>query len=84
MLLKIIKLTRGLEGSGIELAVENHHQLYQYFRERELPYGLHDSLCTLHLFCSLENNSLFSKLRTGATLDTGGWLVLSRQGLSPC
>ena len=25
MLLKIIKLTRGLEGSGIELAVENHH-----------------------------------------------------------
>jgi len=25
---------------------------YQHFRERGLPYGLHDSLCTLHLFCS--------------------------------
>jgi len=25
---------------------------YQHFRERGLPCGLHDSLCTLHLFCS--------------------------------
>jgi len=25
---------------------------YQHFRERGLPCGLYDSLCTLHLFCS--------------------------------
>ena len=27
-------------------------KLYQHFRERDLPYGLRDSLSTLHLFCS--------------------------------
>ena len=27
-------------------------KLYQHFREHDLPYGLQDSLCTLHLFCS--------------------------------
>ena len=27
-------------------------KLYQHFREHGLPYGLHDSLCTLRLFCS--------------------------------
>jgi len=30
-------------------------KLYQHFRVRGHPYGLQDSLCTLHLFCSLEN-----------------------------
>ena len=56
-------------------------KLYQHFRERGLPYGLQDSLCTLHLSCS----PLFSSdSATDATLDTGGWLALTRQGLSPC
>ena len=27
-------------------------KLYQHFRERDLPYGLQDSLSTLHLTCS--------------------------------
>ena len=30
-------------------------KLYQHFRVRGHPYGLQDSLCTLHLSCSLEN-----------------------------
>lgn len=38
------------------------------------PYGLHGSLCTLHLAVS----------RFGATLDMVGWLDLNQQGLSPC
>jgi hypothetical protein len=46
---------------------------------RDLPYGLQDSLCTLapylvrRLPCSA----------TGPTLDTGGRLTLTRQGLTP-
>jgi hypothetical protein len=54
-------------------------KLYQHFRERDLPCGLQDSLCTLAL-------SLVRDLRrsaTGPTLDTGGWLALTRPGLSP-
>jgi hypothetical protein len=27
-------------------------KLYQHFRERDLPYGLQDTLSTLHLSCS--------------------------------
>ncbi len=50
------------------------------FREHGFPYGLHDSLCTLHLFCS----PTLPGSATGATLATGGWLALTRQGLSPC
>ena len=30
-------------------------ELYQHFRERGLPYGLHSSLCTLRPFCSFLN-----------------------------
>lgn len=50
------------------------------FTTRDGPYGLQNSLCTL--------TSLFvigypiPSMRS--TLDTGGWLDLSRQGLSPC
>ena len=60
--------------------------LYQQFRECGLPYGLLPSLCTLHLFCSRPFAD-FHPLRrsaTGATRDTGGWLALTRQGLTPC
>ena len=58
-----------------------------------IPYGLYDSLCTLHLLCSSSGRwthpltgKYFLSLNsaTGATLDTGEWLTLTRQGLSPC
>jgi len=57
------------------------------------PCGLRISLCTLHLSCSFDclkcpsNGKLIAiptNSATGATRDTGGWLALSRQGLSPC
>ena len=51
---------------------------YASFQELRTPYGLHNSLCTLHLFCSASSSA------TSATLDTGGWLGLTRQGLAPC
>ena len=53
-------------------------KLYQHFRVRDYPYGLQDSLSTLHLFCSSTSTSA-----TGARLDRVGWLTLTRQGLSP-
>jgi hypothetical protein len=55
-----------------------------------IPYGLYDSLCTLRQYCSrdavltAEKQSLISHSAKGATLDTGGWLSLTRQGLTPC
>ena len=54
-------------------------KLYQHFRERDLPYGLQDSLCTLalHLVRGFRHSA------AGPTLDTGGWLALTRPGLSP-
>jgi hypothetical protein len=52
---------------------------FMHFRERDLPYGLQDSLCTLARF-SVRG---LRRSATGPTLDTGGWLVLTRPGLSP-
>ena len=43
---------------------------YQHFREHGLPYGLHDSLCTLHLFCSTLNICLRHRCNTRY-----GWLA---------
>jgi hypothetical protein len=54
------------------------------------PYGLYDSLCTLHQYCSrdavftAEKQSLISHSAKGATLDTGSGLSFTRQGLAPC
>jgi hypothetical protein len=54
------------------------------------PYGLHNSLSTLHVGCSSdcvltqERVRLTSDSAQRARLDTGGWLGLARQGLSPC
>ncbi len=48
-------------------------------RECGLPYGLQSSLCTLRLLRSANDTSYIV-----ATLDTSGWLSLTRQGLSPC
>jgi len=58
-------------------------RLYQHLGVYGHPYGLQDSLCTLRLFCSQKKNA-FSYSATGATLDTGGRLSLTRQGLAPC
>jgi len=47
------------------------------------PYGPHNSLCTLRLFCSFdaaftaEKQPLISNSATSATLDTGGGLNLT-------
>ena len=49
------------------------------FRECGLPCGLCGSLCTLPLVRSGSQPS-----SPTATLGTGGWLGLTRQGLSPC
>jgi hypothetical protein len=56
-------------------------KLYQHFRVRGYPYGLQDSLSTLRLSCS---PATIANSATDARLDTGGWLALTRQGLSPC
>jgi hypothetical protein len=56
-----------------------HFEAVPTFRARGCPYGLQDSLCTLHLSCSATP----SASATGATLDTGGWLALARPGLAP-
>ena len=68
------------------------------FGECGLPCGPQDSLCTLRMHCSaiqcLAQSSLTLQERVAstyltssvalATLDTGGWLGLTRQGLPPC
>jgi len=53
---------------------------YQHCRVRGHPCGLQDALSTLRPSCSpcLHGSAL------DARRDTGGWLPLARQGLSPC
>ena len=59
-------------------------------QDHDNPYGLYDPLCTLHPYCSCgavltaEKYSLITHSAKGATLDTGGWLNPTRQGLAPC
>ena len=59
-------------------------------QDHDNPYGLYDSLCTLHQYCSCgavltaEKHLLITHSAKGATLDTGGWLNLTWQGLTPC
>ena len=55
-------------------------KLYQHFRGRGSPYGLQDTLSTPRPSCS----SCSHDSAMDARLDTGGWLTLTRQGLSPC
>jgi hypothetical protein len=50
------------------------------FGECGLPCGPQDSLCTLRTFRSF---ALHCILLMSATLDTGGWLGLTRRGLAP-
>src|SRR4029450_8610386 len=55
-------------------------KLSQHFRVRGHPCGLQDTLSTLRPSCSpcLHGSAM------DARLATGGWLALTRQGLSPC
>ena len=55
-------------------------KLYQHFRVRGHPCGLQDTLSTLRPSCApcLHDSAM------DARLDTGGWRILIRQGLSPC
>ena len=55
-------------------------KLYQHFRGRGSPCGLQDALSTLRPSCSQLLNHCSAM---DARLDTGGWLVLTRPGLSP-
>ena len=64
----------------VDLNLDFEAVCYASSQDLRNPYGLHNSLCTLHLFCS---DSLILSA-TGATLDTGDWLGLTRQGLAPC
>ncbi len=69
MLLYCLRCTLRPSASAITIS-----KLYQHFRERDLPYGLQDSLPTLSLDCSLPcsgNSALDPRL------DTGGWLTLT-------
>jgi hypothetical protein len=63
------------------LGVRNtHFEAVPALQGARRPYGLQDSLSTLRPSCSPP----FSDSATDARLDTGGWLALTRQGLSPC
>jgi hypothetical protein len=55
-------------------------KLSQHFRVRGHPCGRQDTLSTLRPSCSpcLHDSAM------DARLDMGGWLILTRQGLSPC
>ena len=55
-------------------------KLSQHCRVRDHPCGLQDTLSTLRPSCSpcLHDSAM------DARLDTGEWLILTRQGLSPC
>ncbi len=52
-------------------------------QDHDNPFGLYDSLCTLHPYCSFdavltaEKYMLISNSAISATLDTGGWLNLT-------
>ena len=48
----------------------NLSKLYQHFRERDFPYGLQDSLCTLTLYFRSSVTQLLNKINTRY-----GWLV---------
>ncbi|MFQ3192911.1 MAG: hypothetical protein ACI936_004065, partial [Paraglaciecola sp.] len=59
-------------------------------QDHDNPNGLYNPLCTLHSYCSCvvdltaEKRSLITHSTKGATLDTGGCLNITRQGLTPC
>src|SRR5438552_14554702 len=60
-------------------ASKRHNGAVSSFGEYGLSCGLHVSLCTLQLTCSVYTSAV-----AVATLGRSGWLILSPQGLPPC
>jgi len=63
----------------VAIRIKRHDGAVSSFGDRGLSCGLHASLCTLQLTCSV-----FTSAVAVATLGRSGWLVLTPQGLSPC
>ena len=82
----LCRLRCALKPSPTETAIS---ELYQLSGNHGFPYGLYDALCTLRLpcppvRCTQTGSPKFFDSATDATLDMGGWLDLTQQGLSPC
>src|SRR3990172_5830361 len=65
--------------NNVAICIKRHDGAVSSFGEYGLSCGLHVSLCTLQLTCSV-----FTSAVAVATLGRSGWLVLTPQGLSPC
>src|SRR5436309_9943043 len=65
--------------NNVAVCTKRHDGAVSSFGEYGLSCGLHASLCTLQLTCSV-----FTSAVAVATLGRSGWLVLTPQGLSPC
>src|SRR5436190_9060953 len=63
----------------VAVRIKRHDGAVSSFGEYGLSCGLHVSLCTLQLTCSV-----FTSAVAVATLGRSGWLILSPQGLPPC
>jgi hypothetical protein len=63
----------------VAICIKRHNGAVSSFGEYGLSCGLHVSLCTLQLTCSV-----FTSAVAVATLGRSGWLILTPQGLSPC
>src|SRR5213596_4237891 len=63
----------------VAVCTKRHDGAVSSFGEYGLSCGLHVSLCTLQLTCSV-----FTSAVAVATLGRSGWLILSPQGLPPC
>ncbi len=63
----------------VAIRFKRHDGAVSSFGDRGLSCGLHASLCTLQLTCSV-----FTSAVAVATLGRSGWLILTPQGLSPC
>ena len=64
---------------NVAVCIKRHDGAVSSFGEYGLSCGLHVSLCTLQLTCSVLPSSV-----AVATLGRSGWLILTPQGLSPC
>ena len=64
---------------NVAVCIKRNDGAVSSFGEYGLSCGLHVSLCTLQLTCSV-----FTSAVAVATLGRSGWLILTPQGLSPC
>src|SRR5216117_697924 len=73
------KRFQGRYHNTVAVRIKRHDGAVSSFGEYGLSCGLHVSLCTLQLTCSV-----FTSAVAVATLGRSGWLILSPQGLPPC